>query len=128
MLSTPVFVFGGKNMWLILAVLLLIPVPSFADNFLYSVSVCSSSVGTDITGGIQKSMIVSAASGAATTVFLASMDSCSSLTSAIGAPLNAASNDAAVSINGKADGDGRWCAILKTGSTCVVVGVNLIGN
>ena len=116
-------------MWIrFMIAVLLCTTPAYAGKYVYTVPVCSSSVGTTLTDGVERSMGLSVQSGAATTVFVASLDDCSTFTSVGGYPLDASSDDAAISINGKNDGDGRWCGILKTGSTCVNVTVNLIGN
>ena len=111
--------------WLIVAAILLLPSVSDAQFVAKAetFSVCSSSSGTLITDGIPTGMIVNVPAGAASGVCVVRMDAeCSTLTTCIGAPIAV---DSAVGFYGKEDGDGRYCGILKTGSTCVTVGRSL---
>lgn len=84
---------------------------------LTTVSVTSSSTGTLVMTGFPEGANIN--SGGA--VCLARTDDCTLLTSCIGLPLAA---DTAVSLNYKNDSNKQWCAILKSGSTPVTLGVN----
>ena len=90
------------------------------------VTVSSSSSGIELTGSLPSGggMIVNVPAGSASGVCVARMDAaCSTLTTCIGAPIAV---DAAAVFYAKTDGgDGRYCIILKTGSTAVNVGRNL---
>ena len=94
--------------------------PAYADDTVYAVNICSSSTGTMITDGIRGSMVVNVQG--ATSICVAAIGDCSLLTECIGAPL---ATDTAASFSGKLDGSRRYCGILKSGSTCSRVGVNL---
>ena len=86
-----------------------------------SVTVSSSSAGTELFQGFEHGAYINA-TGA---VCVARLETCSELTSCIGRPLAA---DTGVALYRGADSSGRYCAILKSGSTPVTVSVNLFGS
>lgn len=87
----------------------------------HSVTVSSSSVGTELFQGFERGVYLNA-TGA---VCIARLETCSELTSCIGLPLAA---DTGVALSRGTDSSGRHCAILKSGSTPVTIGVNLFGS
>lgn len=94
---------------------------SLADPLVTCKSVTSSTTGTEILVSFEFGAYVNS-TGA---VCVARMDNCSELTSCAGLPLVA---DSAVSLNIRTDSRGRYCAILKSGSTPVTVCANPFGQ
>ena len=101
---------------------LLMGVPAYADDFtpyVQSFTVSSSSVGSEIFAGFSNGAYVSASGS----IGIARLNNCSQLTSYYGTlPLAA---DTAVSLSARVDSNGKWCGILKSGSTPVTGGANI---
>lgn len=92
---------------------------SARDPFIQPFTVSSSSEGTEIFGGFSGGAYVSANGD----IGIARLDDCSQLTSYWGTlPITSTT---AIALNSREDASGKWCGILKTGSTPVTGGANL---
>jgi hypothetical protein len=89
------------------------------DPFIQPFTISSSSVGTEIFGGFSGGAYISANGD----IGIARLDDCSQLTSYYGTlPITATT---AISLNSRNDASGKWCGILKSGSTPVTGGANI---